>query len=162
MAIMIDHFLKQQKASLQVDIFATDIDQDAIRRAMKGVYSSECLANIRYGLFRQYFTSQNGGYVIAPGIRAMVQFSTYDLRDRDRSVPSDSVFGDFDIVLCRNVLIYLNREVQEQVFLKLHHALAPGGYLVLGEAERPVDNAGCRLDVVSHACHVYQRRLNLR
>jgi len=157
MAILIDHLLKQQQATLEVDIFATDIDQGALRRAIKGVYSRESLANIRCGLLQEYFTPQNNEYAINPEIKDMVQFSAYDLRDRDSRVPSDSVFGDFDIVLCRNVLIYLNRQTQDQVFQKLFRALVPGGYLILGEAERPSPNQADSFDAVYHACHVYRK-----
>ena len=65
----------------------------------------------------------------------MVQFSHYDLTSPRTVAPAESVFGTFDLVSCRNVLIYFTPEMQELIFTKLYKSLAKGGYLILGESE---------------------------
>jgi len=74
---------------------------------------------------------------LIPGIKKRVTFSAYDMLDKKHSVPPESVFGNFDRVLCRNLLIYFNIEYQDIIFEKLNRSLANHGYLILGEAEAP-------------------------
>ena len=74
-------------------------------------------------------------------IKKLVTFSPYDMLDKKHCVPPESVFGNFDLVLCRNLLIYFNTEYQETIFEKLYHSLAKNGILILGEAEAPVMNS---------------------
>jgi chemotaxis methyl-accepting protein methylase len=64
-----------------------------------------------------------------------VTFAVHDLLDHRTAVPSESVFGSFDLVLCRNLLIYFEPAWQEYACEKLHRSLAPGGYLLLGRTE---------------------------
>ena len=93
----------------------------------------------QFGLVSEYFALEKNYYCISKKIKKMVSFSKYDLLDKKSFVPPESVFGDFDIVFCRNVLIYFNQEYQEFVFNKLYRSLHKNGYLILGEAEIPVE-----------------------
>jgi chemotaxis methyl-accepting protein methylase len=74
---------------------------------------------------------------LIPDIKKRVTFSLYDMLDKKHRVPPESVFGNFDLVLCRNLLIYFNIEYQETIFAKLYHSLANNSILILGEAEEP-------------------------
>ncbi len=65
----------------------------------------------------------------------MVHFSLYDILDKKYGTPPESIFGGFDLVLCRNLLIYFRPDYQVQIWEKLYRALASGGYLIIGEAE---------------------------
>jgi len=87
-----------------------------------------------------------------------VSFSSYDIFDRKTAVPPESVFGTFDMVLCRNVLIYFNTEHQDSIFGKLYHSMAENGYLVLGEADIPSEKYQRRFKKVNECCHIYQKR----
>ena len=156
-AILIDHLLKKEKAKLQVNIFATDINEGAIQRARLGEYALESLRHVQLGLFQAYFTEHNETYRISRTIKKMVQFSQQDLLHPQAHAPSESVFGDFDLVLCRNVLIYLESEAQERVLKKLHRALTGKGYLILGEAETPSLGNGGYFSPISDECHIFQK-----
>lgn len=158
LAILIHQVLKKSGRELCPLIFATDIDSVALNRAAKGVFTRESLENTRLALFSSYFKPQNNQYAVHPMIKEMVRFSYDDLTSPRTSVPTESIFGDFDLVLCRNVLIYLVEEQQGLVFSKLYRSLAAGGYLVLGESESLNDNLRARLSIVDRKNRIYQKR----
>ena len=120
-----------------VHIFATDIDGGALKDAVKAVYPMASVDNIKHRFLVKYFAPEGTSFRLIPEIRDMVTFTPYDMLDKKHGVPPESVFGAFDLVLCRNLLIYFNIEYQETIFAKLYHSLAENGYLVLGEAEAP-------------------------
>lgn len=130
-------FLQQEGLAMNLHIFATDIDSGALMEAGKAVYPLSSVENIKHGLLTKYFMPEGNSFRLIPEIRDMVTFSFYDMLDKKHSVPPESVFGAFDLVFCRNLLIYFNTEYQETIIAKLHHSLAENGYLILGEAEAP-------------------------
>lgn len=148
----------QQKESLQVEsyIFATDIDTSVLQKAREGTYPAESIENVNFRQLKKYFHEEEGLFKLDPLIKKMVNFSVHNLLDSHTYVPPESVFGAFDLVFCRNVLIYLEKDRQEIVFDKLYHALAAGGYLVLGEVETPPPRfAGSFRPVCD--CHIYRK-----
>lgn len=134
-AILINELLKKEDSRQNVYIFATDIDQKAINRAKKAVYSFESIKDIKYGLLEKYFIKENELFELIPEIKQMVNFSLYDILDKKTHAPPESVYGHFDMAFCRNLLIYFQTQYQEVIFNKLHHSLAQKGYLVLGDVE---------------------------
>jgi chemotaxis methyl-accepting protein methylase len=94
---------------------------------------------------------------VIPSLKRMIRFSVYDLLEKNSHAPSESIFGDFDLVLCRNVLIYFNPEFQELIFGKLHKSLAPKGILMLGEAEAPVAHFKEKFRQVSKFCKIFEK-----
>jgi len=157
-AILIEEILKKEKLSLDVSIFATDVDASALAKAQAGVYAFDSLKNVKYGLLRKYFTPVDGGYAVNDEIKKMVNFSKHDLTDKSVFVPRASVFGNFDIVLCRNVLIYFEPEYQHYIFDKLFHALNDAAFLVLGESETVPGQYAEKLGKINQCCHIYQKR----
>jgi chemotaxis protein methyltransferase CheR len=139
MAILINEFLKKEKISLNLNIIATDLDKNALKTASAGKYNYDSIKNAKYSIVDNYFTKKDDLFTISPEIKEMVQFSFFDLLDKKHSVPPDSIYGEFDIVFCRNVLIYFNLEYQELIFDKLYKSMNKNSYLVLGEAEVPVE-----------------------
>lgn len=139
MAIILNEFLKKEERNIRLDIFATDIDKKAIKRAAVGTYGFESIKTVKYGILKKYFSQVDEKFILAPEIKQMVQFSFYDLLDENHLVPPDSIFGGFDIVLCRNVLIYFEPSHQKIIFNKLYKSLNKNGYLILGEAETPIE-----------------------
>lgn len=138
-AIILNEFLKKEESNIRLDIFATDIDKKAIKRASVGTYGFESIKTVKYGILKKYFSQVDEKFILAPEIKQMVQFSFYDLLDKNHLVPPDSIFGGFDIVLCRNVLIYFEPSHQKIIFNKLYKSLNKNGYLILGEAETPIE-----------------------
>ena len=90
-------------------------------------------------------------------IRKMVQFSWGDVVSPKRAIPAGSVFGTFDLVLCRNVLIYFSTDVQASVFGQLDRSLAPGGYLVLGDSETPCRELDGKLQTLDRRNRIYRK-----
>ena len=156
-AIILHEFIKKEHPDLILNIFATDIDRNALKSAKEGVYSLESVKNIKYWLLRRYFTIDGEFFKLVPKIKDLVMFTHYDMLDERRYVPSESVFGNFDIILCRNLLIYFNIASQERIFGKLQHALANNGCLILGEAEAPTGKYQKRFGRINDCGHIYRK-----
>lgn len=116
-----------------IQIFATDIDEEAIATARAGSYPEAIEADVPPTRLRQFFTKEPGGYRVNKDVRERILFAAHNLI-------KDPPFSKLDAVTCRNLLIYLNRDVQEQVFELFHFALRPGGFIFLGPSES-VDGA---------------------
>ncbi|MDY6934804.1 MAG: protein-glutamate O-methyltransferase CheR [Spirochaetota bacterium] len=160
LAILINEFLTRTKILFNIDFFATDIDVDALNKARKGIYSPESVIDVKYGLFRKYFScidEVHEQYIIHPCIKKIVNFSLYDILDKKTSVPEESIYGDFDIVLCRNVLIYYSVESHDFIFNKIYRSLVKGGYLFLGETEMPTLRYINRFQRIDKCCHIYTK-----
>lgn len=157
-AILIHELFEKEAMKTAVSIFATDIDNKILKKAKKAAYPFESIKSVKYRLLKKYFTAEGETFQLLPAIRNMVSFSLYDILDKKSYAPPESVYGSFDIVLCRNVLIYFDTEHQEQIFDRLHRSMAKNGYLVLGEAEIPSTNYQGRLKKVNECCHIYQKR----
>ncbi|EON92413.1 chemotaxis protein methyltransferase CheR [Marinobacter lipolyticus SM19] len=130
-SMIIEEFRRQRPGKLRdVKLTATDISKSVLEVARKGEY--EMIA-IGRGLSperqKQFFTpSLNGGWQIRPQIKSMVEFKELNLLER-------YMFGKFDIVMCRNVLIYFSAELKKDILTRIHATLNPGGYLILGASE---------------------------
>ena len=134
-AILLKELMQQARDRCNVQIFATDIDKRLLARAQRGRYPPEQLQDVKHKWVETYFTLKNEQFFLNDEIREMVHFSRYDMTDPKTYVPPESVFGNFDLVLCRNLLIYYSSEHQNLIFDKLHRSLAVKGCLVLGTAE---------------------------
>ena len=128
-AILVAEALADELSQFAVQIFATDLDEDALAFARRGIYPAAALASVPEDLQARAFTPLlDGSYEIAPGIRALVTFGQHDLGQR-------APFPRIDLVLCRNVLIYFTLELQRRALQLFAFALREGGYLALGKAE---------------------------
>jgi chemotaxis methyl-accepting protein methylase len=157
-AILINEYLEKEKQDLNVTIFASDIDKRILKKAQKAVYPFESIKSVKYRLLNKYFQVRGDSFRLVPEIKKLVTFLFYDMLDKKSFAPPESIYGDFDLVLCRNLLIYFNREHQELIFEKLHRSLAKHGYLVLGEAEIPSGKYQKHFKKVNECCHIYQKR----
>lgn len=135
-AILINEIMEKENKAFDLNIFATDINTKVLETVEAGAYQFDQIKNVKHGWIHKYFTRSDDTYVLSPKIRNMVHFSFYNMIDAKTYVPPESVFGNFDLVLCRNLVIYFKAERQAIIFEKLFNALAPDGYLVLGEAEK--------------------------
>jgi two-component system CheB/CheR fusion protein len=114
-----------------LQIFATDLDPDAIDRARVGEFSADSVAGIDQELLQRYFLpAEKGGYRICKELRNSIIFAC-------QNVISDPPFTKLDILCCRNLLIYFNAKLQEQMIPLFHYALKPDGLLMLGSADTP-------------------------
>ncbi|MBD0368419.1 MAG: chemotaxis protein, partial [Flavisolibacter sp.] len=129
-AILINEALHQIGKTLDVKIFATDIDADAIEFASKGVYSISALQELNEEWVNRYFIRQEDKIVVVPHIRKQIVFARHNIL-------KDPPFIKNDIVTCRNMLIYMNNVLQRKVLQALQYSLNVGGFLFLGPSEIP-------------------------
>ena len=127
-AISLVEMLSEMRIEVPVQIFGTDLSDSAIQRARAGVYKESIATEVSEVRLRRFFHKANGGYQISKSIRDMCVFAR-------QNVFSDPPFSRMDLISCRNVLIYLDRDLQDQVCSTFHYALNPGGSLLLGASE---------------------------
>jgi len=113
---------------VELQIFATDLDPDAIAKARQGIYPSSITADVSPERLSRFFREENGRLRICQEIRQMVVFAPHN-------VTMDPPFTRLDILTCRNLLIYLGAELQKRLLPLFHYSLKPGGTLFLGSAE---------------------------
>ncbi len=136
--------------NFKLQIFATDLDRDAIDKARQGVYSEKISSDLTPEQLRRFFTEEEGGYRVRAAIREMVIFSPH-------SIIKDPPFTKLDILCCRNLLIYLAPEMQHKLFPLFHYSLHPDGILILGNAETIGQFTGL-FTTVSGKSRIYQRQ----
>jgi len=151
-ALLIDELASSGSRPIPCRIFATDIVESELAAARRGVYGAASVQNVRVKHLDAYFTRAGDTYTVMPRLREQIDFSMYDLLDGRSTCPPASIFGDFGIIMCSNVLLYYRPDVRKSILSKVRSSLAPGGYLVTGEAERgivewaggfvPIDAAG--------------------
>lgn len=129
-AMLILDEVKVQKKHCPVMIFATDINDAALRIARIGSYPSGIAKHVPAKLLRHYFydSADEHLYRVGPELRGALIFSVHNLI-------ADPPFSQLDLITCRNVLIYLQPDIQKKILALFHFALRPGGYLFLGSAE---------------------------
>jgi two-component system, chemotaxis family, CheB/CheR fusion protein len=111
-----------------VQVFATDLDEHAIATAREGLYSDADVADVPPPRLARFFQREAAGYRVRRELRETVLFAHHN-------VIRDPPFSHLDLIVCRNLLIYLNRSIQERLIETFHFALRPGGYLFLGLSE---------------------------
>lgn len=111
-----------------LQIFATDIDSDAIDKARKGLYSPNIISDVSAERIKKYFVQEGSGFRIHTAIREMVVFAPHN-------VIKDPPFTKLELLLCRNLLIYLEPELQKKLMNLFHYSLHADGIMMLGNAE---------------------------
>jgi two-component system CheB/CheR fusion protein len=109
-------------------IFATDLDQDAVDKARQGFYPANIAADVSPERLDRFFVKEDNGYRVGKEIREMITIAT-------QNIIMDPPFTKLDILICRNLLIYLAPELQKKILPHFHYSLNPGGVLFMGSAE---------------------------
>lgn len=156
-AILINEFLRKEEADFELNIFATDIDKKALKKAIDGAYNLSAIEEVKHGILEKYFINEGDQFKINSEIKKMVKFSFHDLTDKNYMAPQDSIFGGFDIILCRNVLIYFDPDYQQIIFNKLYKSLNTNGILILGEAEVPINVFKNKFRRENKYCKIYRK-----
>jgi len=128
LAILVSDLLGDELVQFNVRIFATDLDNEAITSARRGIYPAAALVNLPPEMIERYFTRVNGDFEVKKQVRALTIFGQHDLGQR-------APFPRIDLELCRNVLIYFTPQLQERALQLFTFSLRDGGYLVLGKSE---------------------------
>lgn len=134
----------------QIQVFASDLDETSIAHAREGLYPAAIEADVSPERLERFFTREGGYYRVKRELRDAVLFSNHNLL-------RDPPFARQDLIACRNVLIYLQREVQESIFTIFHYALKPDGYLFLGSSES-AEHLPDLFAVVDKSHRIYQAK----
>ncbi len=148
LAMLFREEITAAKREIKLQIFASDVDADAVATAREGLYPETIAADVSASRLTRFFSKDDHGYRILPELRATVVFAVQD-------VLVDPPFSRLDLVSCRNLLIYLRPEAQEKVISCFHFALREGGILLLGSAET-IGSAKGRFEVISKAERIYR------
>ena len=130
--------IEQSDKDLKLRIFATDISETVLERARLGRYQRADLKKLSLESLDQHFHRVGNDYEVNENIKDHVDFIRYDILDKETICPVESIFGGFDIIFCRNLMIYYRPDFQRRILEKLKQALATDGYLVTGEAEKGI------------------------
>ncbi len=137
-AITLVEFLKRKREKTDdydITIFGTDIDEGTLEKARLGEYDGDAAREVKKGILDEYFLVSGDYYRVVDSIKALVSFTIHDLASETHMSPPAGVVTSYDLILCRNTLIYFSVPLQERVFLNLFKSLNPGGYLILGKSE---------------------------
>ena len=96
------------------------------------------LSNLNLRRMEEWFKKQGEEYTIKHDLKEHIDFSVFDLLTENNSCPPNSIYGDFDLVICANLLFYYKPEFRKKIMDKASHCLAKGGYVVTGETEREI------------------------
>jgi two-component system CheB/CheR fusion protein len=128
LAMLCIEMIAAAERNIKLQVFASDVDPDAIMRAREGYYPLDIAADVSPARLKRFFVRDERGYRVAPELRGTVVFTV-------QNVLADPPFSRLDIVSCRNLLIYLQPEAQAKVIMLFHFALREGGVLMLGNSE---------------------------
>jgi len=127
-AICLLEALGNKTSAVPVQIFSTDVREDSINEARRGIYGKNIKNSITPERLKRFFTKTGNSYKVSKQLREMCIFSK-------QNVFSDPPFSNLDLISCRNLIIYLQPVLQKKVFHNFHYALRPGGFLLLGNSE---------------------------
>jgi len=140
-AILIDDLLNLKPAEIRYHIFATDNVDSELQTAGLGIYDFDAIKHTPYNFVKKYFIKTGHFYSIRERIKAKVEISHYNLLDAASSAPPASIYGDFDLVMCSNVLFYYKPEIQKMILEKFRKTIRKGGFFITGEAETGIVNS---------------------
>jgi two-component system, chemotaxis family, CheB/CheR fusion protein len=151
-AILVAECLDQLKLSglVKIQIFATDIDPDAVDRARQGLYLPTIATDVSPDRLQRYFVKEQNGYRVSKHIREMIVFAPQNLI-------MDPPFTKLDLLCCRNLLIYFTAELQKKLLPLFHYTLNPGGMLFLGSSET-IGGFQDLFNSIDNKSKIFQRR----
>lgn len=127
-AMLLHHILGDDFKKYNIKITGTDIDKESLLKAQKGIYSNAEMKDVRPAFLNKYFTRIDNDYMISDELKKIAQFKKQDLI-------SGPKMSGFDAVFCRNVTIYFQKDLQEQLYMDFYNALSKDGFFVMGKTE---------------------------
>ena len=149
-AMLVEKLVAARREKWDVKIFATDVDKNSIECAGRGLYPKSIAADVAPELLARFFVEESGHLRISREIREQIVFA-------QQNILRDPPFTHVDLISCRNLLIYLRADSQHKVMARLHFALQPDGYLLLGTSETIGDREDA-FDTVNSKMRIFQKR----
>jgi len=156
-AMLLAESVTREGKAIPFRIIATDVSKVALDEAQNGVYDLNSLRNVKMHQLKQYFLKKEDGYQIIKELKQHIFFGTYDLLDVLSRNPSESIYGDFDLIFCSNLLFYYTREFQQFITTKLRNSMSDNGYLITGEAEREIVGKSAELNMITPHTAIFKK-----
>jgi chemotaxis protein methyltransferase CheR len=134
-----------------VTIFASDIDKDALSKAQNGVYGPRQLSTLDQLTIEQFFTKEGENFRVKSCLKDIIRFEQFDLMQ----TPIHTLF---DLILCRNVMIYFSKEGQQHIHMNFYRALKDGGYFITGKSEMLSGEPAQVFTALDYHTRVYQKQ----
>lgn len=151
-AISLLEFVSKSRTDVSIQIFGTDLSEEAIRLARTGIYKESIATDVSLARLRRFFSKVDRGYQISKVVRDLCVFAT-------QNVFNDPPFSHMDLVSCRNVLIYMSPVLQKRVVPVFHYALKPTGFLMVGNTEGIVGAGADLFDPADKRHKIYRKKL---
>ena len=156
-AMIIEEYFKANNSTPHYRIIATDRSERQLDIAIKGRYSEESIRNIKVKFVDEYFLKNGNTYQINHSLSKNIDFTFYDLMERGSLFPRESIYGNFDLVMCCNVLFYYQKKYQEFLIKKLIRSVKNGGYLIVGNAEKHLAKKYGSLKATCESSCIFQK-----
>jgi chemotaxis protein methyltransferase CheR len=150
LAMLVHEVFKRQGTDCRVNIYASDLDKSALAKAESGEYDKRMVQCIDEKLVSKYFEPDGDIYRVKPSVKNLIQFEEADLM----TIPKHR---HLDLILCRNVMIYFSKEIQQKIHLNFHDSLKAEGYLITGKTEFLVGEAADKFVDINPQCRVYKK-----
>ena len=151
-AILMLELLKDRIKDFNISIHATDVDNQILERAKVGEYQVDNLKNMSKVRLSKYFTRNGDKYIVKEDVKRLIKFKKHDLISEKR-------LGLFDAILCRNVVIYFSKELQNRLYMHFFNSLIAGGYFIMGKTETLLGEAQQRFVSINKSERIYQKPL---
>lgn len=152
-AIMLLKLVNDNKFSIKVEVFGTDISEESCRTARAGIYPAQRIEDVPVTLRRRFFTAEGAEYKVAPVLRRCVKFMTHDLF-------SEPPYSMLDLVVCRNVLIHFENTARHHVMKNFHSSLNNRGLILLGKSEALAGSNRDLFELVDPRNKIYRKRMS--
>ncbi len=150
LSMLMHEVSKKPPKERRVTIYASDIDETVLAKSQLGEYDKRATASINEKFLNKYFDFEDNVYKVKPFVKEIIHFEKQDLM-------SPPVRRNLDLILCRNVMIYFSREIQQIIYGHFHNSLRSGGYLISGKTEFVGGGASEKFVDVYPKCRVYQK-----
>ncbi len=150
LAIVVRKVLGKRLGEHQVSIVASDIDKDALSKAMRGCYQMRQLSTMGASMIEQFFTKEGDDYYVKDFVKDLIRFERFDLM-------KTPLHMNMDLILCRNVMIYFSKEGQQHIHMNFYRALREGGYMITGKSEILSGEPAQAFAALDYLIRVYQK-----
>ncbi|MEO0848313.1 MAG: chemotaxis protein CheB [Cyanobacteria bacterium J06648_1] len=154
LAMLLDEAINRSAQGIRFKIFATDIDEVALEKATQGIYPEAAVSELEPGRRERYFVQKDRSWQVVRQLREKLLFAPHDLT-------KDVGFTRMNLVTCRNILIYFQPQLQQQVLRNLHYSLVKQGILLLGEAEN-LGYVADEFQILDKKAKIYQKKRDIR
>ena len=150
LSILVHKLLAKNFVNHPVSIIASDIDKDALSKAQHGLYQQRQLSTMSTTMVEKFFDKQDDGYIVKDFLKKIIKFEQFDLMTKP-------THQNLDLILCRNVMIYFNKEGQQHIHMNFFHALRDGGYMITGKSEILSGEPATSFTALDYITRVYQK-----